>query len=106
MVADTQRRSGHVETIRIISARQASRKEQAAAHQLIAIRLDPDVLRRLPEEARRHKVGYQTLITRVLADYARNYVAWPPLSPSAPFRSVPSPPPQLEQRNAPRLSHG
>ena len=46
-----------------------------AARQLIAIRLDPDVLMRLRAEARRHKVGYQTLINRVLAEYARNHVA-------------------------------
>ncbi len=46
-----------------------------AARQLIAIRLDPDVLKRLRAEARRHKVGYQTLINRVLAEYARNHVA-------------------------------
>ena len=41
-----------------------------AARQLIAIRLDPDVLKRLRAEAKRHNVGYQTLINRVLADYA------------------------------------
>ena len=41
-----------------------------AARQLIAIRLDPDVLKRLRAEARRRNVGYQTLINRVLADYA------------------------------------
>jgi uncharacterized protein (DUF4415 family) len=42
-----------------------------AARQLIAIRLDPDVLKHLRTEAKRTKVGYQTLINRVLADYAR-----------------------------------
>ena len=42
-----------------------------AARQLIAIRLDPDVLKRLRAEAKRHNVGYQTLINRVLADYAQ-----------------------------------
>ena len=46
-----------------------------AARQLIAIRLDPDVLKRLRAEARRHEVGCQTLINRVLAEYARNHVA-------------------------------
>ena len=45
-----------------------------AARQLIAIRLDPDVLKRLRAEAKRHSVGYQTLINRVLAEYARNHV--------------------------------
>ena len=42
-----------------------------AARQLIAIRLDPDVLKRLKAEAKRDNVGYQTLINRVLADYAQ-----------------------------------
>ena len=46
-----------------------------AARQLIAIRLDPDVLKHLRTEAKRTKVGYQTLINRVLADYARKHVA-------------------------------
>ena len=46
-----------------------------AARQLIAIRLDPDVLKHLRAEAKRAKVGYQTLINRVLADYARKHVA-------------------------------
>ena len=46
-----------------------------AARQLIAIRLDPDVLKRLRAEAKRRSVGYQTLINRVLADYARTHVA-------------------------------
>ena len=43
-----------------------------AARQLIAIRLDPDVLKRLRAEAKRHKIGYQTLINRVLAEHAHN----------------------------------
>ncbi len=46
-----------------------------AARQLIAIRLDPDVLKRLRAEAKRHNVGYQTLINRVLAEHARTHVA-------------------------------
>ena len=46
-----------------------------AARQLIAIRLDPDGLKHLRTEAKRTKVGYQTLINRVLADYARRHVA-------------------------------
>jgi uncharacterized protein (DUF4415 family) len=41
----------------------------AAARRLIAIRLDPDVLNRFRKEARRRKVGYQTLINQVLAEY-------------------------------------
>lgn len=45
------------------------------ARQLIAIRLDPAVLERFRQEARRRNVGYQTLINRVLADYARDHVA-------------------------------
>ena len=42
-----------------------------AARQLIAIRVDPDVLERFRKEARRRKVGYQTLINEVLAEHAR-----------------------------------
>jgi predicted DNA binding CopG/RHH family protein len=37
---------------------------------LIAIRVDPEVLERLRQEARRRKVGYQTLINEVLAAHA------------------------------------
>jgi len=46
-----------------------------AARQMIAIRLDPTVLKHLRTEAKRTKVGYQTLINRVLADYTRKHVA-------------------------------
>ena len=45
------------------------------ARQLIAIRLDPEVLNRFRTEARRRNVGYQTLIHRVLSEYARAHVA-------------------------------
>jgi len=45
------------------------------ARQLIAIRLDPEVLNRFRTEARRRNVGYQTLIHRVLAEYVRAHVA-------------------------------
>lgn len=45
------------------------------ARQLIAIRLDPDVLKGLRKEATRRNVGYQTLVNRVLAEYVRNHVA-------------------------------
>ncbi len=37
---------------------------------MIAIRVDPDVLERFRKEARRRKVGYQTLINEVLAEHA------------------------------------
>jgi uncharacterized protein (DUF4415 family) len=47
----------------------------ARARHLIAIRLDPDVLRKLRREAARRNVGYQTLVNRVLADYVRTHVA-------------------------------
>lgn len=43
--------------------------------QLIAIRLDPDVLESFRKEARRRRVGYQTLINEVLAEYTRKDVA-------------------------------
>ncbi|MGH7107344.1 MAG: BrnA antitoxin family protein [Terriglobales bacterium] len=43
----------------------------AEARQLIAIRVDREVLAALRREARRQKVGYQTLVHKVLARYAR-----------------------------------
>ena len=43
--------------------------------QLIAIRVDPGVLDQFRKEARRRRVGYQTLINEVLARYVRNDVA-------------------------------
>ena len=43
--------------------------------QLIAIRVDPDVLDRFRKEARRRRVGYQTLINEVLAKHVRKDVA-------------------------------
>ena len=45
------------------------------ARQLIAIRLDPEVLRHLRAEAKRLKVGYQTLIHRVLSEHVSARVA-------------------------------
>ena len=47
----------------------------AGARRLIAIRLDPDVLKGFRKEAKRRNVGYQTLINRVLAEYVRGRVA-------------------------------
>jgi uncharacterized protein (DUF4415 family) len=46
-----------------------------ATRRLIAIRLDPDVLERLRTEARRRKIGFQTLINEVLAHHAGKDVA-------------------------------
>ena len=43
--------------------------------QLIAIRVDPSVLERFRKEARRRRVGYQTLINEVLAKHVRKNVA-------------------------------
>ena len=43
--------------------------------QLIAIRVDPSVLESFRKEARRRRVGYQTLINEVLAQHVRNEVA-------------------------------
>lgn len=43
--------------------------------QLIAIRVDPDVLDQFRKEARRRRVGYQTLINEVLAQHVRKDVA-------------------------------
>ena len=43
--------------------------------QLIAIRVDPSVLESFRKEARRRRVGYQTLINEVLAEHIRKDVA-------------------------------
>ena len=43
--------------------------------QLIAIRVDPPVLEQFRKEARRRRVGYQTLINEVLAQHVRKDVA-------------------------------
>jgi uncharacterized protein (DUF4415 family) len=46
-----------------------------APRQLIAIRLDAKVLGQFRKEARRRRVGYQTLINEVLAEPVRKDVA-------------------------------
>lgn len=46
-----------------------------APRQLIAIRVDAGVLQQFRKEARRRRVGYQTLINDVLAKHARKDVA-------------------------------
>ena len=43
--------------------------------QLIAIRVDPAVLDQFRKEARRRRIGYQTLINEVLAQHLRKDVA-------------------------------
>jgi uncharacterized protein (DUF4415 family) len=45
------------------------------ARQLIAIRVDPNVLEAFRKEARQRRVGYQTLINRVLAQHVGKDVA-------------------------------
>ncbi len=45
------------------------------ARQLIAIRVDPGVLDQFRKEARRRRVGYQTLINEVLAQHVCKDVA-------------------------------
>ena len=45
------------------------------ARQLIAIRVDPDVLETFRKEARRRRVGYQTLMNEALAEHIRKDVA-------------------------------
>jgi uncharacterized protein (DUF4415 family) len=45
------------------------------ARQLIAIRVDPDVLEAFRKEARRRRVGYQTLMNEALAEHIRKDVA-------------------------------
>jgi len=46
------------------------RLSAAGAREMIAIRLDPEVLVRFKAEAKRRNVGYQTLINDVLAKHA------------------------------------
>jgi uncharacterized protein (DUF4415 family) len=41
------------------------------ARQLIAIRLDPEVIDGFRKAAKRRKIGYQTLISEVLAEHLR-----------------------------------
>ena len=41
-----------------------------SARQLIAIRIDPEVLRAVKRHARRKAIGYQTLINEILAEHA------------------------------------
>ena len=45
------------------------------ARQLIAIRVDAGVLEQFRKEARRRRVGYQTLVNEVLAQHAGKDVA-------------------------------
>ena len=45
------------------------------SRQLIAIRVDPDVLAEFRKEARRRRVGYQTLMNAALAEHIRKDVA-------------------------------
>ena len=47
----------------------------ARSRQLIAIRVDPDVLAEFRKEARRRRVGYQTLMNAALAEHIRKDVA-------------------------------
>jgi uncharacterized protein (DUF4415 family) len=46
-----------------------------APRQLIAIRVDAGVLNQFRKEARRRRIGYQTLINEVLAQHVRKHVA-------------------------------
>ena len=45
------------------------------ARQLIAIRIDPQLLERLRNEADRRHVGYQTLIHEILSEYTQKKTA-------------------------------
>lgn len=81
------RRTGKVGSIDFSDIQEASDEQLRAmrrvgrpplgggARRLIAIRLDPDVLHSFRKEARRRKMGYQTLINKVLADYIGKDVA-------------------------------
>jgi uncharacterized protein (DUF4415 family) len=46
------------------------RLSAAGAREMIAIRLDPQVLARFKAAAKRRNIGYQTLINDVLAEHA------------------------------------
>ena len=86
-VAKSERRTAAARKIDFSDIAEASDKQLGAmrrvgrppmgdrARQLIAIRLDPDVLNHLRTEAKRRNVGYQTLVNRVLAEYVRTHVA-------------------------------
>ena len=43
--------------------------------QLIAIRIDPQVLREIKRQAEKHGTGYQTLINDILGKYLKNRAA-------------------------------
>jgi len=45
------------------------------ARQLIAIRIDPQVLENLRNEAKRRDIGYQTLINDILTEHAKKKTA-------------------------------
>jgi uncharacterized protein (DUF4415 family) len=45
------------------------------ARQLIAIRIDPQVLEDLRNEAKRRDIGYQTLINDILTEHAKKKTA-------------------------------
>lgn len=45
------------------------------ARQLIAIRIDPQVLEDLRKEAKRRDIGYQTLINDILTEHAKKKTA-------------------------------
>jgi len=46
-----------------------------AARQLIAIRIDPGVLKRLRQEAKRRRMGYQTLVNEILVRHVQRHSA-------------------------------
>ena len=54
--------------------RRVGRPLGARSHQLIAMRVDPDVLDEFRNEARRRRVGYQTLMNAALASHIRKDV--------------------------------
>lgn len=57
----------------------------AQARQLIAIRVDPQVLEELRSEAKRRRMGYQTLINEVLARHTGSRSAAPHEAIREPF---------------------
>jgi len=63
--------AGHLKTMRRVGRPPLGDQ----ARQLIAIRVDAGVLDQFRKEARRRRVGYQTLINQVLAEHVRKDVA-------------------------------
>jgi uncharacterized protein (DUF4415 family) len=61
-------------TAQLMAMRRLSRPA-GKRQQLVVVEIDAPVLEGLRREARRRRIGYQTLINEVLAEHVRNEVA-------------------------------